>query len=113
TLRPNIVGDVSLDDPKFSRWFNTAAFVAPAAGTFGNARRNSVQGPGGYMVNMSLSKNFTVHETQGVNFSVDAQNVLNTARYTSIDTLLNSPTYGKVVGVQGMRRFNFNLRYRF
>ena len=37
--RPNIVGDPSISNPGIDKWFNTAAFVQPAAFTFGNAPR--------------------------------------------------------------------------
>ena len=39
------------------RWFNTAAFAFPAPGTFGNAGRNILDGPGYHNVNASLVKN--------------------------------------------------------
>src|SRR5215469_13776834 len=48
TLRPNLVPgqSVAITNPSIAEWFNTAAFVAPPAGQFGNTRRNSIIGPG-------------------------------------------------------------------
>ena len=48
TLRPDVVpGEpVSIPNPSVTEWFNTAAFVAPPSGHFGDARRNSIEGPG-------------------------------------------------------------------
>ncbi len=43
--RPNVVGDPNLSNPTISKWFNTAAFAAPAANTFGNAGRTFGNGP--------------------------------------------------------------------
>jgi len=45
--RPNEIGDpnLSASDRNPLHFFNTAAFVLPAAGTFGNAARNTVIGP--------------------------------------------------------------------
>ena len=44
--RPNVVGNPELSNQTPERWFNTSAFVFPAPGTFGNAGRNIVDGPG-------------------------------------------------------------------
>ena len=49
----NLVGDPSVPNPQFSQgvskdqnfWFNPAAFVIPAQGTFGNAGRNILRSP--------------------------------------------------------------------
>ena len=42
----------SFRDRTPDRWFNTAAFAFPAFGTFGNAGRNIVDGPGFENVNL-------------------------------------------------------------
>src|SRR5207245_2475410 len=55
--RPNVAGNPRLATGTPERWFNTAAFTFPAPGTFGNAGRNIVDGPGYQTVNASLIKN--------------------------------------------------------
>jgi hypothetical protein len=45
-----ITGDIN-------QWFNAQAFVLPAAGTFGNVRRNSLRGPNLRTVDFSIFKN--------------------------------------------------------
>jgi hypothetical protein len=57
--RPDRVGDPNgLSDPTIDRWFDTSAFVrtADATGTFGNAGRNIVRGPGQFNIDASLIK---------------------------------------------------------
>ena len=54
--RPNVLRDPSLDNPTASRWFDTSAFTMPARGTFGNAGRNIVDGPGFQSINASISR---------------------------------------------------------
>jgi hypothetical protein len=44
---------------------------------------------------------------------MDATNFFNHPNFTSIDTNLNSLTYGQVTGVGGMRRITLQARYRF
>ncbi len=55
--RPNLIGNPELSNGTTARWFNTAAFAFPAPGTFGNAGRNILDGPGYQNVNASLIKN--------------------------------------------------------
>ena len=61
TLRPNRVPGVSVtaDGGSQNKWFNTAAFSQPVAdalgNAFGNAPRNSIEGPGTIQNNMALS----------------------------------------------------------
>src|SRR5262249_20254864 len=59
TLRPNATGQgVSIGNRAVGRWFNTAAFVVPAPGTYGNAARNTIFGPPTHSFDMSMSKTF-------------------------------------------------------
>jgi Carboxypeptidase regulatory-like domain len=60
-------------------WFNVAAFSQPAVGTFGNAGRNDVYGPGINAFNLSAGKSFNIPYREGiqVEFRADAQNVFN------------------------------------
>ena len=62
--RPDVVPGISIipahQDP--SQWFNPAAFQTAAPGTFGNAGRNILEGPGQIEVDLSLFKNFRVGE---------------------------------------------------
>jgi hypothetical protein len=62
-----------------SNWFNAAAFLEPANGTFGNVRRNSLYGPGINTFNLSSAKAFSIPWREGIKieFRADAQNVFN------------------------------------
>ena len=114
TLRANATGQpVSLSDPTVAEWFNTAAFVIPPAGTFGDAGRNTIEGPHTFSVNMAIAQTFTMGDTKGFEVRLQATNVFNNPQFTSIDTVVNSPTFGRVVGVGGMRKLQFLARYRF
>ena len=43
--RPNVMGKWQLANPTVAEWFNTAAFVANAPYTYGDAGRNIIRGP--------------------------------------------------------------------
>lgn len=114
TLRADYNGQpIYMSDPTIKQWFNTAAFVVPAAGTFGNSSRNMIVGPGTFSVNTSLSKTVPIKDAKALEFRASATNLFNHANYSSIDTVVNSPTFGQVIGVGSMRKMQIQTRYRF
>src|SRR5262249_43339532 len=61
--RPNTTGVSSvLDNPTPSKWWNIAAFQLQPAGTYGNAGRNALTGPGVLAWDFSTHKEFRIHE---------------------------------------------------
>jgi hypothetical protein len=44
---------------------------------------------------------------------LNANNLLNMVNYGAIDTVVNSPTFGQILSVRGMRSMLLNLRFRF
>jgi hypothetical protein len=114
TLRANYNGQpIQLSDPSILQFFNTAAFSIPAAGTFGDAGRNTIIGPGTRTFNMGLMKTFPLRGTRGISLRVQANNVLNEPVWGTIDTLVNSPTFGQVVSVRPMRSVQVVARMMF
>jgi hypothetical protein len=122
SLRANAVAgqSISVSDPTTLKWFNTAAFCAPGAtctspsgSSFGDAGRNIIEGPGQVSMNMSLNKTITIKESRALDLRITANNVLNTVHFTSINTVVNSFTFGEVTGTGGMRRVTMQARFRF
>jgi hypothetical protein len=76
---PNWSGVSSKPHNRSNReWYNPAAFVLPANGTFGDVRRNSLCGPGIREVNLSGGKTFSV-PWEGIKLQIraDATNAFN------------------------------------
>jgi hypothetical protein len=114
SLRPNRVpGQPIAGAGSLKNWFNTAAFTAPAAGTYGNASRNSIEQPGTVSINGSLSRTVTMGSTRSFEARVTANNALNTVQYSRVGTSINSPTYGQVTGVAPMRSVTVLGQFRF
>ncbi len=114
TLRADYVGGpLYLSDPTATQWFNTAAFAVPAPGTFGDSSRNMLVGPGTIDFSMSLGKTITVREGKTLDLRMTAANVFNHANFSSIDTVVNSPTFGQVIGVGSMRKVQLQARFNF
>jgi hypothetical protein len=90
--RPNVVGNAVLANPTLSKWFDTSAFQRQAAGTFGNAGRAVLRGPGAWNLDMAISRSFPIRESIKVNFRWEMFNTFNHVRYNNPGTNLNSGT---------------------
>jgi outer membrane receptor protein involved in Fe transport len=95
-------------------WFNPAAYANPAAGAFGNDRRNTLIGPGYSNVDLSLGKEFSITEKVKFEVRADASNVFNHVNYANPDanvgyngSALADTTAGNSTGPAG---FNENMR---
>ena len=114
TLRANYDGEsVSLASPTIDRFFNTSAFTVPLAGTFGTASRNMIIGPGSRQLNAQFSRDLRMGATRVMTLQLNATNLLDAVNYGAVDTVVNSPTFGQVLSVRGMRSMQVNLRFRF
>jgi|CZKL01.1.fsa_nt_gi hypothetical protein len=78
-------------------WFNPNAFLAPYPGTFGNAGRDSLTGPGLEDLDLSLVKNSTIHERLHAQFRAEYFNILNHTNFTTPNAVVFStgPTPAK------------------
>jgi hypothetical protein len=119
-FRPNLTGiSPTAGGGSLHQWFNPEAYAEPAAnpefpcGTFGNAPRNSIEGPGTVSNNMALSKTIGMGETRSMEIRATISNVFNTVQYSGVGTTVNSPNFGEVTSVGQMRQFQFMARFRF
>jgi trimeric autotransporter adhesin len=113
-----------------SEWFNVDAFCVPqttaslAFGTvptcvnatdspYGDVGRNIIEGPGQFTVDMSVSKTFVLKEFRALELRLTASNVFNTVQFTSIGSVVNSPSFGEVTSAGNMRRVTMYARFRF
>jgi hypothetical protein len=85
TLYPEQVGDPSVSHRSHAMWFNPAAFANPADGTFGNAHRNTLIGPGFANVNLSIAKEFPLHEAIALEVRADMFDVFNHINWSNPD----------------------------
>jgi hypothetical protein len=73
----------SLYPKTVAQWFNAEAFLAPTAGTFGNAGRDSLNGPGLADADLSLAKSLPLRERLHAQFRAEYFNVLNHTNLTT------------------------------
>ena len=123
-LNPNFKGSVILGVDGFKktgRYFDPNAFLPPTAGTFGNAGRDQIRGPGMWNVDTSLFKRIPLKEQLNLQFRTEVFNALNHANFGHPNLILFSgadisPTAGTITstiaGGNG-RQIQFALRLEF
>jgi hypothetical protein len=79
SVNPNFVGSAIIGSP--NEWFNPAAFINPATGTYGNLGRDTLNGPGLAELDLSALKVTTIHERLKLQFRAELFNILNRANF--------------------------------
>jgi hypothetical protein len=112
-FRPDYTGkSLSSSSPGF----NPLAFTVPAAGSFGNARRDSIPGPDQFGLSATMRRDFRLHDRYTLGAEIDANNVLNhvvyTSWYNSISPSNPNPLFGTPSNTNSMRSITITLRLR-
>jgi hypothetical protein len=114
---PDLIANPNLPGSKRSRAmnFNTTAFAAPPAGSFGTSGRNNIIGPGINDFDFSFMKNFPMTEHQRLEFCAELFNIFNHANFLGpgIDTTFSDPTFGVVSSASDGREIQFGLKFMF
>ena len=110
--RPDQVSPVHLLKNK-AEWFDTASFVAPANGFYGNARPGTIRGPREISFNIAAYKTFPIYSRLNLQFRAEAFNFLNHPNFGNVDTNLGSGTYGRVTSSLDPRELEFSVRINF
>ena len=79
-----------------NEYFNTAAFVANAPGTFGNSAKNLLTGPGYDNVDLLLSKNFQLAERYRLQFRWEMFNAFNRTWFSNPDATVGDGAFGQI-----------------
>jgi hypothetical protein len=99
-----------LDDPTPDHWFDQTAYSVPAAGTQGNAGRNTVRGPGTQQVNVSVSKRFPVGRARA-EFRAEIFNLLNHNNFGNPDANISNLTVGTITTADDGRQAQLGFRF--
>ena len=111
-VRPNVTGAPLYAAPP-GLFLNPAAYAAPAAGQWGNARRNGITGPGQFTLNASMVRTFRLDAKMNLDVQVAATNALNRVTYTGWITNITSTQFGTPAAPNAMRSLQTSLRLRF
>jgi hypothetical protein len=117
SLNAAFSGPVVTGNP--NQWFNPAAFVLPAFGTYGNLGRGTYTGPGLANVDFSLFKNTAISERMSLQFRAEAFNLLNHTNYGTPNAIVFSgasvsPSAGLITTTATFsRQIQFGLKLIF
>ena len=122
-LRPNAAGGVPQRgaigaggfDPGRDRWINPAAFVAPAAFTFGNTSRYvNLRGPMNLSESLAILKDTAIGERMKLQFRTEFSNPANRVVFSSPVTNLSDPAFGQIQSQSNNpRNIQFGLKLMF
>ena len=123
-IRPDHLRDANLptDQRSVGRWFDVAAFGAPAPGRFGTSAKGVIKGPGSQVVNVGLAKHFVIAERARLRWEMTATNFFNTPNYENPGMNITSIAGAAVItgagGEQdldagGPRAFRMGLRFEW
>ena len=62
---------------------------------------------------MGVTRNINFSQSRSLSIQIMANNMLNTVQLATIDTVVNSPTFGQVLSTRPMRRVQILTRFRF
>ncbi|HJU42365.1 MAG TPA: TonB-dependent receptor [Vicinamibacterales bacterium] len=111
---PNLTGDPE-GAKTVAQWFNPAAFTPVTSGSFGNAGRNILRGPGWITFDMSVQRRIQFTDRANVTVRADIFNVFNRANFGLPAANISAPaTVGVISTLAGDPRvMQLSLRLGF
>ncbi len=111
--RPNIVGDGNAGPKTVQQWINVSAFQLAPYGTFGNAGRNNLIGPGLTNVDFSIARNFHLVERFSLQFRAESFNIANHPNFDTPSQTFGVPGFGSITAAEAPRQIQFALKLRY
>ena len=114
--RPNRIADGNLlaTQRTPSRWFDTSAFLAAPAGSYGNAGRNVLFQDGSKTIDLSWFKNNYFGEGRfNLQFRTELFNLLNRSNFGPPAASVNGPNFGVVTTTGLAREIQFARKFLF
>lgn len=111
--RPDVTGNPNRSKPDPEMWFDPSAFVQPQYGTFGNAGRNIVSGPGTTNLDFSLLKHAKIGEAATVQFRAEFFNTFNTPNFLNPNIFYGTPGFARILAARDGRELQFGIKLIF
>jgi hypothetical protein len=112
--RVNQVRDNAYGDKTLTNYLDRAAFAHPAAGTLGDHRNNSIEGPGFWTVDLAISRLVDFGGRPGLELRVEVFNLLNNFNWDDPQTNFDSGNFGRITSNAGSPRImQFGVKYGF
>ena len=105
--RANCIGDPLPDgfEQTNDKWFDTSAFSAPGALTYGNCGYNTLRGPRSKSANMSIFRNIRLPNERRIELRAEVFNMFNWVNYGFPgSSVSNQATFGRITSTRGDER---------
>jgi hypothetical protein len=112
-IRPNLVASPYAHlTPGY--FLNSAAYAAPSGG-WGNAGRDSIEGPDQFTMNAGMDRTFRLRDRYTLDAQLNATNVLNHVVISGYNTTFSqySNTFGAPTAANAMRSISIQFRLRY
>lgn len=115
TQRPNVLRNPNLpvSERTVDRWFDTEAFLAVPANTFGNAGRGILRADGRINFDFSLNKRFYLGERVVTKFTGEFFNAFNHPDFAPPNRSFGNPNFGTVGDATEGRVVQLGLEFQF
>ena len=112
---PDMIADPVLPGSERSvqRWFNTAAFVPPPPGRFGNSPRLTFHNPGFNNVDLMVGKRVALRKGMNAEFRAEFFNLFNHTNFRDVDNSLTSPGFGTITSAADARIIQLGVKLSF
>ena len=112
---PDMIGNPELtgSEQSVQRWFNTAAFVAPPPGRFGNSPRLSFHNPGLATVDFMVGKRIVLGNGMSALLRAEVFNLFNRANFVDVNNSLTSPGFGSITSAADPRIVQLGVKFTF
>ncbi len=119
---PDVIANPNGKHCQPGTFFNTCAFVDPALGSFGDAGRNSILGPGYQTWDFSVFKMFQIRERTHLEFRTEFFNIPNHTNFllsksgpqeSNNSTVLGASQFGFLTAARSPRQIQFALKLSF
>jgi hypothetical protein len=97
-------------------YFDPSVFVAPPLFTFGTLGRTVASGPGAFLSDLAILKDFSIRERHRLQFRLEVLNFLNHANFALPDGSRGNPSFGRInslIGGNEARIIQMGLHYQF
>jgi outer membrane receptor protein involved in Fe transport len=113
--RPDRIAKGTLDSPTVDQWFDRTAFpVVPLASyRFGSSGRNILDGPGTFVVNLSVSRRIRFREMTALQLRVDSFNTPNHPNFNLPENRVDIISGGTITRAKNNRNFQLGARLEF
>ncbi len=112
--RPNQISDPNSGAPHTpQQWFNKAAFQQQAAGNFGNAGRNTINGPNYQDVDLAALKRIAFSERFTAQLRIETFNLFNRANFNVPSRSFGTAQFATITSAQDARVLQFGAKFMF